>query len=363
MLNSYSGITGNTTAKPSAEFCSQLYTTSVAVTDTNPLPEIINLALNMPTSLAAICGNLVVLISIWSTPSLHSPSHALTFSLAMADFSVGLFVQPTFIVYSIAGITRRLDVLCTSGLIVSSLSYGLCGISLLTLTATTLDRLLAIHLHLRYQTVVTTERVACIILAIWIVGATVAALGPALQDFQAVIFASAVVACVCICLIVFSYWRIFTVVRRHRRQIQDSQSPSLVEVKELKKSSVVPFLLCCLFFLCYLPFVVVTVWSSVKDDKSPFAGQVAFEFSSTVILISSCLKPMVYYWRLSAMRTVFRQTLRKCCILQWKCSSAEHALLTRERAAACDGFITLKSTFSQPFQEECISDVVRIGTV
>ena len=54
---------------------------------------------NGASSLIAILGNFTALGSIWRTASLHSPSHIFLFGLALSDFGVGLFIQPTFIAF------------------------------------------------------------------------------------------------------------------------------------------------------------------------------------------------------------------------------------------------------------------------
>ena len=45
----------------------------------------------------AILGNSLVLAAIIRTPSLHSPSSAFLYTLAMSDLIVGFFVQPLYI--------------------------------------------------------------------------------------------------------------------------------------------------------------------------------------------------------------------------------------------------------------------------
>ena len=294
-----------------ARYCPLLHRTVLASDDT--ASEVVNLGVNIVTSLAAVCGNLVLMLSIWNTPSLHSPSHVLLFGLAIADFGVGLLAQPAFMVYFIAKLLHRPDLICRSGVLVSSLSFGLAGISFFTLTAISLDRFLALRLHLRYRTIVTTERVLCCLAVIWVAGIVVATLGPLLRDgFEAVIIISDVVASVCIPLMALWYASIYRVMRRHQRQIQNGQTPNSLSMAELRKSSLVRFFSCCLFLLCYVPFVFVTVRRRIVDG-SVLARQVAYELSSTVILAGSCLNPLLYYWRLRAMRIAFRQTLRRYC--------------------------------------------------
>jgi len=52
-----------------------------------------------------------------------------------------------------------------------ALGWRLCGVSILTLTAISVDRLLALLLGLRYRHVVTLRRVRVVIICSWFIGA------------------------------------------------------------------------------------------------------------------------------------------------------------------------------------------------
>ena len=86
------------------------------------------------------------------TSSLPKTLKTLLLSLAVSDLGVGLLVQPFFI------IVKRLQ-LSTED-IPANTAYGnirtlFCYASFFGVTALSADRFLAIHLHLRYQALVT----------------------------------------------------------------------------------------------------------------------------------------------------------------------------------------------------------------
>ena len=59
-------------------------------------------------TLTALTGNGLVLIgTIWKTPSLHSPSNVLLFGLALSDSVVGLIVQPLYVTCLIVEIVMK----------------------------------------------------------------------------------------------------------------------------------------------------------------------------------------------------------------------------------------------------------------
>ena len=57
----------------------------------------VNAAVNVPFSIIATLANALVIISIWRSRSLRTPSNMLLIGLAMSDLGVGLSVQPFFI--------------------------------------------------------------------------------------------------------------------------------------------------------------------------------------------------------------------------------------------------------------------------
>ena len=66
------------------------------VFQTDNTPELIivfNSTVNFPLSVLTIVGNTLVLVAVWRTPSLRSPSVILLCGLATTDLAVGLLVQ------------------------------------------------------------------------------------------------------------------------------------------------------------------------------------------------------------------------------------------------------------------------------
>ena len=72
-------------------FC---YGMTVSVLDLNSNILIMLMILNIFISITATIGNLVVLLTIWRSPHLHSPSNTLLFGLALSDLCVGLASEP-----------------------------------------------------------------------------------------------------------------------------------------------------------------------------------------------------------------------------------------------------------------------------
>ena len=154
--------------------------------------QIIICILTVPTSLSATLGNLLVLISIWRTPSLHSPSNILLVGLALSDLGVGLVVQPIFFVYNIAKIKGLACVFCSSFSVFSIAAVLLCLASLFTVTATSLDMYIALYLHLRYKEIVTVKRITVILATVWVFSVACSMLNKWCPSISKIILMSAV---------------------------------------------------------------------------------------------------------------------------------------------------------------------------
>ena len=117
---------------------------------------------NGVSSLAAILGNFAALGAIWRTASLHSPSHIFLFGLALSDFGVGLFVQPMFIVFLVIQL-KTATYNAHYWNLFRFVQAVFVAATALTLTTVSVDKLMALTFHLKYNAVLTIKR-ACIAL-------------------------------------------------------------------------------------------------------------------------------------------------------------------------------------------------------
>ena len=118
-------------------------------------------ALNIFLSITASLGNALILVALHRISSIHPPTKLFFQFLAVSDLCVGLIVQPLFAIFLLA---RRItevkqDVLHHMYEVSRASSWTLCAVSVLTSTAISVDRLLALLLGLRYRHFVTLRRV------------------------------------------------------------------------------------------------------------------------------------------------------------------------------------------------------------
>lgn len=272
------------------------------------IPLIINCALNAPLSVTAILGNMVVIYSIWKTPSLHSPSNILLLGLAVCDFGVGITVQPFYIIYQSFYLANHRQTWLATLKVFNVLANLVCGVSFLTTTAVSIDRYIAIHLHLRYRELVTLRGTSLLLVVLWIIAAFVASTLIWKQNLTFFLVTSLIVVCL---FSTFSiYVRIFIVVRQHQRRIHGQQSQktrNYGNTTQFAKSAIGLFYVCFVHFLCYVPYFVFLILRDMYQTNT--FTILATEYAQTLIFLNSSLNPIVYCWRLGEIRKAVKRSL------------------------------------------------------
>ena len=117
---------------------------------------ITNCVFNSFLSYTAIMLNIVTIHAIRKTSSLPKTLKTLLLSLAVSDLGVGLLVQPLHIAWMVNPTYFTITALhIIAPLFVNASFFSVVAISV--------DRFLAIHLHLRYQELVTHKRVVAVV--------------------------------------------------------------------------------------------------------------------------------------------------------------------------------------------------------
>ena len=112
-------------------------------------------------------GNTLILIALSKESSLHPPAKLLYRCLAITDLCVGLISEPSSVVYWLS-LVREDWKLCHHALKMSFLSYYILSlVSLLTMSAISVDRLLALLLRQRFRHAVTLKQNYVIVVIIW----------------------------------------------------------------------------------------------------------------------------------------------------------------------------------------------------
>ena len=270
--------------------------------------------INALASSTAITANLLILMSIFKTPSLRSPSNTLLLGLALSDFCVGLMVQPVLQANLISQAQGLSQLYCTTMFAQSFLGFSLCGVSMATLTLITLDRYAALYFHLRYQQKVTTERVVAGLVIVWLFMWT-AASTILWSGFEFANHLSVVVTVTTFTTTVITYCLIYRVVRRHAISI-DSQmwahtGPRRrreLSMPHLKKSSFGTFIICFAFMLCFLPYSIIRTIMNVKETSGTMRS--LYDLAILLVFCNSAINPLLCCWRFRTIRVAVIRTAK-----------------------------------------------------
>lgn len=271
---------------------------------------IINCFLNVPLILTAILGNALVLTAILTTPSLRSHSMIMLCNLAIADFLVGLITQPFYIVKELTE-NRLLDILW------DTVAYSFCGVSLLIITAISVDRFLALHYHMRYSTIVTILRVRYMIALVWFIN-FLSSVFYFSNDFI-YHFVIAVITGICLIVSTFSYVGIYRIVCRHRLQIhaqqeavQCSSAEDELNYVRMKQSALNTFIFYIILVMCYLPMYILLTLHGLSQKPWP----TEWNFATTLVFANSSINPLLFCWRLRELRKAAVKTARRIVCIQ-----------------------------------------------
>ena len=269
---------------------------------------IANCVFNAFLSYTAITLNIATIHAIRKTPSLPKPLGTLLLSLAVSDLGVGLLVQPLYIALLLNTLQHNSSncFLVTAFVIIMSM---VTSASFFGVVAISVDRFLAIHLHLRYQELVTHKRVVAVVISIWLISL----LSPLIffQPFISFLI-SAVFGAVSQAVISFLYLKIYLVVRRHKKQIHDQRqsTQNLMETTaNLNKSASGTFYVYLVFSVCYLPHFCTLCVSKIYGPTTVTQG-LAF-YTVTLIFLNSSLNPVIYCWKMRHIRRAIMNTLRR----------------------------------------------------
>ena len=287
----------------------------MAVADEYRSSYIANCVLNALLCCTATMLNSVTILAIRKTSSLSKTLKTLLLSLAFSNLGVGLLVQPLYI----ANLAMALEQNTENSALVMSKAFAFLAClfsfaSLFGVTALSADRFLAIHLHLRYQELVTHKRVVGVVTAIWLFSVFLSLVWlwtP--MNISYVILAIIDVACL-ITVSLLSY-KIYMVIRRHQQHIQAlqvqqlAQNGEMANVGRLRKSAVTAIYVNLIFVLCYLPNICI-LWTIAVTGTSEPLLIIIERYTMTLLFLNSSFNPLIYCWKMRDIRHNIMNILR-----------------------------------------------------
>ena len=275
---------------------------------------------NIILMIVSIIANSLVIAAVWKTPSLRYPSNLFLCGLALSDVIVGLIVEPFYLTVELLkmhGYPKGDD--CTLETVFTVIAFLVCGVSFGNVTLVSMDRYMAIHYPLRYDTIVTIPRVYILIISCWVLSAFCSSI--LLWNMVIFLYLVTVVCAILLTMSTFIHIKIYRIVRRHRSVIQAQEQAvhstnAGFNMVGFKKTVINTFLVHYFLLICYLPFTVACILLILTDD-SPILWRVA----STTVYLNSAFNPFLYCWRLSALRGPVITLLKKIFCPFKTCSS------------------------------------------
>ena len=267
--------------------------------------------LNAFLSFTAFLGNALILVALRKESSLHPPSKVLLSNLAATDLCVGLILQPLAVVFYMSAVDENWKICRYATVVVAITANILFAVSLLTLTAISVDRLLALSLGLRYRQVVTLKRAYLIVVAFWIVSTVFATM----QFLNVFIILGCMIVVFVFCLVTstFSYAKIFLTLRHRQNQVQEQvQQPSQTNQLNIARyRKAVSTALCLKFMLlvCYLPQAISATLLMLAGPSSSVS--LVLGVTTTLVFVNSSLNPILYCWKIDEVRQTVKDTIRQ----------------------------------------------------
>ena len=266
----------------------------------------------------ALVLNIITIQALRKISSFPKPLKTLLLSLAVSDLGVGLLVHPLNIVHLVMNIEQntnhRLYIMVYKAYLISS--HLLCAPSFLGIIALTVDSFLAIHLHLRYQELVTHRRVVTVVISVWVWSScfSLFVLNRVLENVLSVI--NATIRAVCLTTTGLIYCKIYSIVRHHTNQIHalqlqpvgQNQSGGLANAARLKKTALATFYVYVVFVVCFLPFICVKAANLIYGE-SELRLHLLY-YSTTLVYLNSSLNLLVYCWKMRNIRQAVISVLR-----------------------------------------------------
>ena len=251
--------------------------------------------------------NIVAIYAIRKTSSLSKNLKTLLLSQAVSDLGVGLLVQPMVVAYVMNpkqnNDTKRIARLIPTNLFIFA--------TLFSVTALCADRFLAIHLHLRYQELVTYKRLATVVVSIWVISALISLIRFCLpKNIMYVSFA--VIQSACIVTATSLSVKLYLTIRRHINQIhvqQVAQNDQGESVQRKRKSAMASLYVYLVFIVCYLPNICRLFITAAIPEPRIDVKHLRF-YTLTLLFLNSTLNPLIYCWKMKRIQHTIVGTLR-----------------------------------------------------
>ena len=270
-------------------------------------------ALNIVLSITAALGNALILIALHKVSSIYPPSKLFFRCLAVTDLCVGLVVQPLFATSMLAPFTNMDENTLNYVIEANRVStFILCGVSLFTSTAISVDRLLALSLGMRYRKSVPLRRVRVVIFSIWLIAGSNTAISRLWGRKIGGIFLIPINITLSVATSIFCYTRIYLRLRNQVQLLNKIPQGQPIEgriplnIAKYKKMVITVLWVQLALVACYALISITTALSRIGIES-----HVAFLTSNSILYLNSSLNPILYCWKIKEVKKEVKDVLRQ----------------------------------------------------
>ncbi|XP_026779530.2 trace amine-associated receptor 13c-like [Pangasianodon hypophthalmus] len=260
--------------------------------------------------LLTLCGNMLVIISVFHFKQLHTPTNMLLLSLAVSDFFVGAFLLPPMLIWTIESCWIFGRSFCTSFWLICGFTIS----SIYNIALIAVDRYLALSNPFLYMNRVSV-RITCIVIVFdWCV---VVAYNLALLYFNGNFKGFIICPGECFLLlnevwsvidlvysfifplsvIIILYTQVFMIAKKHATAIRElnnhtwpkTQKITSHSMKSERKAAKVLGILVAVFLLCLLPYFINSLLGDIIEIQTE-----TFQKLVIVVYLNSTINPVIY---------------------------------------------------------------------
>ena len=285
------------------DHCSRILRFSLTMIAEYPGFGLFHCVTSLLSCFTATFGNCIIICAFQKVSSMPPASRTLLLSVAVSDLGVGLIVQPINTAIMAKMLVPDLYLICPLVKTWQFFTVFFAGSSLLTIGAISIDRFLALYLHLRYQQIVTASRVVAVVTSIWIT-AFLTALFQTLTVFNDIINLTGEL--LVIVMASFAYITIYKIARRHHNQIfgqaqLDNQNIQVTQLSHARKLAINSLYIYVIIIICYVPSLFISLIFAMSRTPSSLLT-LFYYLGASLVLFNSSLNPLVYCWKLREVR-------------------------------------------------------------
>ena len=188
---------------------------------------------------------------------------------------------------------------------------------MLTITAISVDRLLAVTLGLRYRQVVTVWRTRTLLITFWTINMAFAIMF--FHYFGVILYFVIAFTSLCILISTFCYVKICYALRHHQVTVQPPayhgeerrQRVNQLNLMRSRKTVISAMWVQATFLVCSLPLTIIMILMI-----SGFRTATVFfiwDLATSLLFFNSSLNPFIYCWKIKQVRQAVRGTVKQCC--------------------------------------------------